>query len=183
VPSANYTPYEIRIIGALVRLGWREAALELLRFFLSDRRPVPWQQWPEIAWQDRKAPAHVGDLPHTWIAAEYVLAMRSLIAYEREADGALVLAAGLASAWLDGEGVQVRDMPTAYGKLSYSLRRLDARTLRCEIAAAPQARIILRPPLERPLTRVTVDGAPLEGFAGDAVEIARTPAEVICVSD
>ncbi len=73
VPSANYTPYEIRIIGALVRLGRRDAALELLRFFLSDRRPPAWNQWPEIAWADRKAPAHVGDLPHTWISAEYVL--------------------------------------------------------------------------------------------------------------
>ena len=82
----NYTPYEIRIIGALVRLGRRDAALELLRFFLSDRRPLPWNQWPEIAWRDRKAPAHVGDLPHTWIAAEYVLALRCLFAYEREAD-------------------------------------------------------------------------------------------------
>ena len=84
VPSANYTPYEIRIIGALVRLGRRDAALELLRFFLADRRPPPWNQWPEIAWSDRKAPAHVGDLPHTWIAAEYVLALRSLFAYEIE---------------------------------------------------------------------------------------------------
>ena len=36
---SNYTPYEIRIIGAFVRLGRRDAALELLRFFLADRRP------------------------------------------------------------------------------------------------------------------------------------------------
>ena len=86
VASASYTPYEIRIIGALVRLGQRDAALELLKFFLSDRRPPPWNQWPEIAWRDHKAPAHIGDLPHTWIAAEYVLAVRTLIAYEREAD-------------------------------------------------------------------------------------------------
>ena len=87
-------PYEIRIIGALVRLGRRDAALELLRFFLSDRRPPPWNQWPEIAWRDRKAPAHIGDLPHTWIAAEYVLAVRSLFAYERDADRSLVSRGG-----------------------------------------------------------------------------------------
>ena len=90
VPWTNYTPYEIRIIGAFVRLGRRDAALELLRFFLSDRRPRPWNQWPEIAWRDHQAPAHVGDLPHTWIAAEYVLAVRSLFAYERDADRSLV---------------------------------------------------------------------------------------------
>ena len=111
-PSVSYTPYEIRIIGALVRLGRRDAALELLRFFLSDRRPPPWNQWPEIAWTDHKAPAHVGDLPHTWIAAEYVLALRSMFAYELEADQCLVVAAGLAAEWIEGSGVRVTDMPT-----------------------------------------------------------------------
>jgi F5/8 type C domain len=183
VPWANYTPYEIRIIGALVRLGRREAARELLEFFLSDRRPAPWNQWPEIAWRDRRAPAHVGDLPHTWIAAEYVLALRSLMAYERESDRALVLAAGLCGDWLEGEGVQVRGMPTAYGELSYSLRKLDEHTLKFEIGAGVRAKLVLRPPLERPLARVLIDGVPLSPVPGDSIEISRTPAEVICVSN
>src|SRR5262249_2762576 len=39
VGSSNYSPYEIRIIGALVRLGRREHAFELAQFFLGDRRP------------------------------------------------------------------------------------------------------------------------------------------------
>ncbi len=139
VVAANYTPYEIRIIGALVRLGRRDAALELLRFFLSDRRPPAWNQWPEIAWRDHKTPAHVGDLPHTWIAAEYVLAVRSLFAYERESRRSLVLAAGLSPEWLEGAGVEVKAMPTLYGALSYSLRQIDARTLRFDIPTAIDA--------------------------------------------
>ncbi len=157
VASTSYTPYEIRIIGALVRLGRRDAALELLRFFLSDRRPRPWNQWPEIAWRDLKAPAHIGDLPHTWIAAEYVLAVRSLFAYEREADRSLVVAAGLAAEWIEGSGVQVSKMPTLYGSLSYSLRRADSRTLRFEIGGGVAARILLRPPLAAPLRSVMVE--------------------------
>ena len=40
----KYSPYEIRIIGAPVRLGPHEDALELLWFFLSDRRPPAWNQ-------------------------------------------------------------------------------------------------------------------------------------------
>ena len=134
VQAPNYTPYEIRIIGALVRLGRREAALELLRFFLSDRRPPPWNQWPEIAWRDHKTPAHVGDLPHTWISAEYVLALRSLFAYELESRRSLVLAAGLSPEWIEGAGVEVKAMPTLYGPLSYSLRRIDERTVRFDVA-------------------------------------------------
>jgi hypothetical protein len=180
VAAQNYTPYEIRIIGALVRLGRREAALELLRFFLSDRRPPPWNQWPEIAWRDHKAPAHVGDLPHTWIAAEYVLAVRSLFAYELEARRSLVLAAGLSPEWLEGTGVEVEAMPTLYGALSYSLRRIDARTLRFDIATKIDAPLILRPPLGSPLRSALVNGTAVAPTA-DSVAVAQTPAEVICV--
>jgi len=179
---SNYTPYEIRIIGALVRLGWRDAALELLRFFLADRRPPPWNQWPEIAWHDTHAPAHVGDLPHTWIAAEYVLAVRSLIAYEREADRSLILAAGLAPEWLEGAGVRVDRMPTIYGSLSYSLRRIDAKTLRMEISSKVAATVILRPPLAAPLLGVTIDGTPSSNFDGHGVTIAHTPAIILCTT-
>jgi hypothetical protein len=182
VASANYTPYEIRIIGALVRLGRRDAALELLRFFLSDRRPQAWNQWPEIAWQDRKAPAHVGDLPHTWIAAEYLLAVRCLFAYEREADRSLVLAAGLARDWIEGDGVRVEAMPTLYGALSYSLRRLDDGTVRFEFSGAVAAKIVLRPPLQAPLRSVRVDGVECTTFDSDSITLPGLPAEVICIA-
>ena len=182
VPAANYTPYEIRIIGALVRMGRRDDALELLRFFLSDRRPQPWNQWPEISWRDQKAPAHIGDIPHTWIAAEYVLAVRSLFAYEREADECLVLAAGLAAEWLDQSGVRVQAMPTLYGNLSYSLQTIDAATLRFEIGAGVTARLVLRPPLAAPLRSVTVNGEPYDGFDTRSVTIMHTPAVVVCTS-
>jgi hypothetical protein len=182
VVSQNYTPYEIRIIGALVRLGRREAALELLRFFLSDRRPRPWNQWPEIAWRDPRAPAHVGDLPHTWIAAEFVLAVRSLFAYEREADQSLIVAAGLAPEWIEGAGVEVRRMPTLHGDLSYSLRRIDSSTLRFEFGGSIAARIVLRPPLGGALRNVVVDGGACESFDEESVTLLHTPAQVICTT-
>jgi hypothetical protein len=143
----NYTPYEIRIIGALVRLGKRDAALELLRFFLSDRRPLAWNQWPEIAWRDPGSPGHIGDVPHTWIAAEYVLAVHSLFAYETEQT--VVLAAGIAPEWMDGEGVRVQALPTAFGMLSYSLHRDAGGDITFEIGdglTLPANGIVLRAP-------------------------------------
>jgi hypothetical protein len=183
----NYTPYEIRNIGALVRLGRRSAALELLRFFLSDRRPVAWNQWPEIAWHDRRAPAHLGDLPHTWIAAEYVLCVRCLFAYEFELEPeSLIVAAGIAPEWLDGDGVHVHAMPTRFGPLTYSLRRVDERTLRFELAPGFAGKIVLRPPLAAPLLEVTLDGSAFSGFDASSVMLprkpARMPVEVICIT-
>jgi hypothetical protein len=179
VDWANYTPYEIRIIGALVRLGRRAAALELLRFFLSDRRPARWNQWPEIAWRDQRAPAHVGDLPHTWISAEYVLALRSMIAYERESDASVILAAGLAAEWLEAPGVRVEQMPTLYGNLSYSLQQLDSQTLRFDIGVYPRP-LVLRPPLAAPLRSVTIDGQASMSFDAGSVTLPHGPAQVIC---
>jgi hypothetical protein len=163
-----------------VRLGRRDSALELLRFFLADRRPPAWNQWPEIAWRDRRAPAHVGDLPHTWVAAEYVLAVRSLFAYERANDRRLVVAAGMDSEWMRGPGVQVQRMPTRYGALSFSARSIDERTSEFDIGPGVTASIELRPPLSGPLMSVTVDGSAHAGFDARSVTLSNTPARIVC---
>jgi len=139
--------------------------------------------WFRAKADDPKAPAHVGDLPHTWIAAEYVLAVRSLFAYEREADRSLIVAAGLAPEWVEEGGVQVNSMPTLYGPLSYSLRKMDSATLRFEIGGGLLPKIILRPPLGASLRSVVVDGAACSSFDKDSVTLVRTPAEVICTTE
>jgi hypothetical protein len=122
----------------------------------------------------------LGDLPHTWVAAEYVLAVRSLFAYERAADRALVLAAGLAPEWMLGSGVHVTKMPTLYGSLSFSLRMLDADTLQFKIASEVTGKIVLRPPLHTPLRSVSINGVACNDFDEHSVTIVNTPAEVIC---
>ena len=128
-----------------------------------------WNQWPEIAWRDRRAPAHVGDLPHTWVAAEYVLAVRSLFAYERAADRRLVVAAGLAPEWTTGPGVQVQEMPTLYGALSFSARTLDEHTFRFDIGPGVAAGIELRPPLPGRLLGVSVSSSAHADFDAQSV--------------
>jgi hypothetical protein len=177
----NYTPYEIRIIGALVRLGERQSAYELAEFFLSDRRPQSWQQWPEIAWRDPKTPGHLGDLPHSWISAEYMLSFLSMLAFERESDHALVIAAGIPEAWLT-EGIAVRELPTYYGKLSYTLRKEGADRLCVSISgdlAVPPGNIVVRPPLPAPLAQVEVNGERIYTFDTENIVINQCPAEII----
>ena len=123
VPWDNYSPYEIRIVGALLLLGWRDEALEVLLHFLGDRRPGAWNQWPEIAWHDPRSPGHVGDIPHTWIAAEFVSAARAIFVSERHRDGSLVIGEGLPEQWWrEAGGIALRDWPTEHGPLRCSLR-------------------------------------------------------------
>lgn len=131
--ASNYSAYEIRIIGAFVRLGQREAANELLEFFLSDRRPMEWNQWPEISWHDLRAPGHLGDVPHTWIAAEYILSLVSMVACER--NDSLVLAAGMPWQWV-AAGFSVKGLPTRYGLLDFAIGSKDARSIELEIGGS-----------------------------------------------
>ncbi|HXC52345.1 MAG TPA: discoidin domain-containing protein [Candidatus Limnocylindrales bacterium] len=179
----NYTPYGVRLIGALVRIGKREGALELFEFALSQRRPVPWNQWPEISWRDPTSPGHLGDLPHSWIGAEYMLSLLSMFAFERDADESLVIGAGLSSAWLsDAGGVEVRGLPTWYGKLSYTLRRESASELQLHIdgdLAVPRGGIVARLPFDAAPTEVLVNGTATRSFTAEEVVIRELPADVI----
>jgi len=177
----NYTAYEIRIIGALVRLGRRDEANELLDFFLGDRRPLSWNQWPEISWRDSRSGGHLGDLPHSWIGAEYVLSVLSMLAYERASDRTLVVAAGVPLSWLQGGvPIRIRGLPTYYGSLDGSLVRESESELRLSISSAlePPGGIELRPPLLRPLLEVTIDGNRAAAQEASGVTIARGPADV-----
>lgn len=149
-PWINYSAYEIRIVGALARLGKRDEANELLKFFLADRRPIAWNQWPEISWRDPSSPGHLGDLPHTWIAAEYVLALCSMIAFEREDDDSLVLAAGMPESWIAGEGFEVRGLITRHGKLDFRIAAANSDTIEVFIAGLrelPSGGLWLEPPI------------------------------------
>lgn len=119
----NYSAYEMRIVTALTRLGRRSDAIELLTFLLQDRRPCVWNQWPEITWKDPHSPGHFGDLPHSWIGAEYVLGFAGLFAYERASDDTLVLAAGMPAEWFaNGRTNGVSNLASYYGPVNFSLR-------------------------------------------------------------
>ncbi|MEO8011918.1 MAG: coagulation factor 5/8 type domain-containing protein, partial [Dokdonella sp.] len=119
----DYTPYEWRNVSAFIRLGWRERAHAAIDYFFSDRRPQAWNQWAEVVGREAREPRFIGDMPHGWVASDFIRAALDLFAWERESDQSLVLAAGIPSAWLDGEGVSIEGLHTPYGVIGYSLRR------------------------------------------------------------
>ena len=141
-----YTPYELRTVGAFVRLGWRDRAHELLDFFIQDRQPQGWNQWAEVVAREPRKPFFLGDLPHAWVASDYVRSVLDMFAYERESDQSLVIAAGIPDPWLDGEGIAVSKLRTPHGLLSYSLRReKGVLLLRIDAGLAlPEGGIVLR---------------------------------------
>jgi len=142
----DYTPYELRQVGAFVHLGWRDRAQQLLQFFLDDRRPRGWNQWSEVVAQGYRAPTYLGDIPHLWVGSDFARSFIDMLAYEREGDDALVLGAGIPDSWLD-KGVRVRGLRTIYGPLDFSARRHGKRIIvSISGVRVPKGGIVLRLP-------------------------------------
>ncbi len=177
----NYSPYELRNVGAFVRLGQKDRALELLRALVADQRPAGWNEWSEIVWRDPEAPRFIGDMPHTWVGAGFVSSLRTLLAYE--SDGALVLAAGVPAEWVTAEGgVVVKRLPTHWGTLGMTLKAEGPDAVRVRLSgdvALPPGKILLRSPFPRPLRSVTVNGRAVDGFTAGEVTIGDFPADVV----
>ncbi|MDP2006603.1 MAG: hypothetical protein Q8K45_13075 [Rubrivivax sp.] len=119
----DYTPYELRTVGALARLGQPARAHAMLDFFFQDQRPAGWNQWAEVVLPDAREVRFLGDMPHAWVSSDYIRSALDLLAYDDEREHALVLGAGLKAAWLAQGDVVLRGLSTAYGRLDWSLTR------------------------------------------------------------
>ena len=84
-------------IGSFVRLGWRDRIDALIDFFMADRRPAAWNQWAEVVGRDPREIRFIGDMPHAWVASDFIRAALDMFAWDRRDDGALVLGAGLSA--------------------------------------------------------------------------------------
>jgi hypothetical protein len=135
-PNNNYTAYEVRLIEPLLRAGKRQEAIDALQFYLSETRAPAWNQWPEITWLDPLKPTGIGDMPHTWIGAEYALSLRSLFLYEDRQQRQLVLGAGLPLNWLEPKA-SLQKAATSYGALDFVITKeestLDRPLLRLQM--------------------------------------------------
>ncbi|HEU4662710.1 MAG TPA: coagulation factor 5/8 type domain-containing protein, partial [Dokdonella sp.] len=174
-----YTPYEWRTVGSLVRLGWGERAQQAIAFFMQGRRPPEWNQWAEVVGRDARESRFVGDMPHGWVASDFIRSVLDLFAYERERDAALVLAAGVPAAWLDGDGIAVEGLRTPYGRLSYTVRRDGAR-IRMHVERGdlrvPSGGLVF-PLANMDIARVRIDGKAVRVRARE-LRIRALPADV-----
>jgi hypothetical protein len=118
-PRPDYTPYEMRNIGALIRLGERNRALQLVDRFMLDRRPAGWKQWAEVVRTEYRKAGFIGDMPHAWVASDFMRSILEAIVYERD-DGTLVIGAGVPKRWLP---LHIGPLPTSQGVIDLRIDR------------------------------------------------------------
>jgi hypothetical protein len=109
-----------------VSLGRTEDAFQLVADALTWRRPPGWRHWAEVVWGNSRAPEYIGDMPHTWIGAEFATAIRRMLL--RENGRTLELFRAVPDAWWKGSGITLRDLPTHFGRVNLKARRDTTQT-------------------------------------------------------
>lgn len=176
----NYTPYEVRNIRTFIYMDQKERAHAITDAFFADMRPPKWNHWPEVVWRDRDIPRFIGDMPHTWVGADYISSIRSLFVIEDENTNSLILCKGIRDKWLDDPaGVEVRNLPTIWGALNYELKKSGSSVI-CKVSGEIKVpgKIILASPLAKPIRNVTVDGKAWRDFTEKEITLKKIPSEV-----
>ncbi|KJV28060.1 discoidin domain-containing protein [Luteibacter yeojuensis] len=165
-----YTPYELRNVLTYVYLERPADAAELLDTIVRDRRPPEWNMWAEVVHSRLRHPGYLGDMPHTWIGAEYARTLFGMLM--READDGLYLLPGVPPAWVEGPGLAVSKLPVAFGTLNVAARRAGGvLTVTLDKGIRPDTPVrVFWPGRVRPAS-VEIDGKAAAGWDADGIRV------------
>ena len=180
LPGARYvySPYEFRNVLTFVHLDEPLLAEELLNRLRADRRPSGWQVFAEVVRSPMRSVFYLGDMPHTWVGAEYVRAVIGMLMHE--GDGRLDLLPGVPPDWVTGKGLSIDRLPTAFGELSMSAHQ-DESTLRIQLAPTlnPSTEVTVSWPTRKRPKSVTVDGKARGDFGEKGMRLQRPFRELV----
>jgi len=151
---------------------------ELLSRLLAGRRPAAWQVLAEVVRSQVRHPYYLGDMPHTWVGAEYARALLGMLMHEE--DERLDLLPGVPPSWLAGEGLRISGLPTAFGTLSMSARQ-EGTVMRVLLETGLRNNTPLEvdwPARRRPVA-VTVDGQGRVDYSADGIRLERPFRELV----
>ena len=180
LPGARYvyTPYEFRNVLTFVHLDEPLLAEELLNRLRADHRPAGWQVFAEVVRSPMRSVFYLGDMPHTWVGAEYVRAVIGMLMHE--GDGRLDLLPGAPPDWVTGKGLSIERLPTAFGELSMSAQQ-DESTLRIGLAPTlnPSTEVGVSWPTRKRPKSVTVDGKDRGDFGEEGMRLQKPFRELV----
>jgi hypothetical protein len=161
-----------------VRLDEPLLAEELLNRLRADRHPPGWQVFAEVVRSPMRSVFYLGDMPHTWVGAEYARAVIGMLLHE--GDGRLHLLPGVPPDWVTGKGLSIERLPTAFGELSMSAQQEDS-TLRIRLAPTlnPSTEVAVSWPTRKRPKSVTVDGKARGDFGDEGMRLQKPFRELL----
>ena len=165
------------IAHAMLRLGMLPQVHQILGWTLSHQTLPGTYAWGE-AINPSNGGLELGDMPHSWAAAELVSLLRDMVLTEQ--DGVLVVNGGTPADWLDpGKRIVLRDAPTHYGAASVELRRSAApddtsgADLTISVSGTPPRGWRVRIPPDA--QQMVIDNTPSVAQSGAIIQLATGP--------
>ena len=180
IPWHDYTPYETRIIGALVLLGEPARAHELMRWLFLDQLPKGWHHWAEVAYRQDDFPGWIGDMPHTWVGSGFINSVRTMFLFERQTDQSLVVGLGIPMEWIASrDGIAGNHWPTEFGVAAFRAHAASgALILEASVEHAPPGGIVFHVPGDASLTSAKAVRGTLESVTGREIRVRGTDCRV-----
>jgi hypothetical protein len=115
---------------------------------------------------------YLGDMPHTWVGAEYVRAIIGMLVHED--DASLELLPGTPPDWVAGKGLSIDRLPTAFGPLSMTAQQDDS-ALRIHLgpSLSPTTQVVISWPTRQRPRSVLVDGKARSDFGDEGMRLQR----------
>jgi hypothetical protein len=157
------------IAHAMLRLGLLQPTWQILDWTIGHQTLPGTYAWGEGI-NATSGGLELGDMPHSWAAAELISLLRDLVVAEQ--DGWLMVNAGIPDSWLEpGKRVTLRDAPTEYGPVGVTLMRATIGSeLVIQVDGAPPLGWRIRLPGSP--TQVTVDGSPSTLSADGTLQVS-----------
>ncbi len=170
--QGKFWPYAFELGTCYIMLDQPQRAHHILQWHLDH------QTFPGVfAWGEQLDTTdytfYAGDIPHGWVAADYIHMVQHLLYYSR-GDSA-VIGAGISWEWLKtSPAVGINNLPTYFGELSFEVKyieknrrmvwKLPGRNFSCQ-------GIILKVPGEVRITKVNLEGKNWTTFTAHEIHI------------
>jgi hypothetical protein len=164
------------VAHAMMRLGMLGETRQVLAWTLDHQTLPGTYAWGE-AINSRNGGIELGDMPHSWAAAEMISLLRDMLLSEE--DGWLAINTAAPDSWFEpGTSVAMRNAPTQYGTASVVMSRpyydgSTAPALRVELQGDPPVGWRIRLPGHP--TALQLDGAAEQVFQATEVHLKPGP--------
>jgi len=196
----NYTPYEWRTVGAMLRIGMRQEAIDMMDQFMSHRRPANWHQWAEVVWREPRNPKFIGDMPHTWVGSDFIRSALDLFAYREPCTlprvpaavagrsyaprpCTIIIAKAIPASWLEGgDSIVVHGLRTGGVTVGYTMKKVGETYVVAFDDSLRPSDMLVFPPIGVGNARTEVDGKGVPNHViGQPVWVPGTTRRVVFI--
>ncbi|MFA5148321.1 MAG: discoidin domain-containing protein [Candidatus Omnitrophota bacterium] len=123
--------YNFKLAHPLIYLGMEDIALKNIEWGIEHQScPGGWMEAMPSKINDKGlreiSEGIVGDVPHGWSAAHYILLLRDMLL--REDGDRLILLSCIPENWLDdGKAIEIKDAPTYFGRVGFRVQSFRSK--------------------------------------------------------